>query len=320
MRMLGLRRDPVMGDVVRARLDALLRDIDRGAPTSDPALPNEQNAAVVPSEGQLPPQPAEMGAGARFSRRDVDFPPVGAGARGNDGDPAPRRRKPAAESSGGNRWEHAVEFTRRHLAVIATLGLIGLLATVWGITQARAIPVDQPVPVPVVTGSAPPGTTPTPTPAPSIRVHAVGAVATPGVVSLPEGSRVEDAIAAAGGLLPGASPGELNLAQVIADGSQIVVGNSGRPGGEVRGGPGAGGATKPGGAGAPGTAASGAKLDLNRATAEQLDALPGVGPVTASAIVSWRTAKGKFTRIEELEEVDGIGPKTVEKLASLVRV
>lgn len=315
MKMLGLRRDPVMGDVVRARLDAMLRDMERGSAASDATITND--VVVAPGEGMVSAK--SMAGGARFS--DVHAQAVARVGLECTTDPSPRRRKSIAESKGGRRWAHAVAFTRRHLAVIAMLGLIGLLATVWGITQARAIPVDQPVPLPVVSGSAQPGMaptqTPSPTPAPTIRVHVVGAVATPGVVSLAEGTRVDEAIAASGGLLPGASPGELNLAQVVADGSQIVVGTAGKPGGEVRG-PVHGSASS--GAGTPGGGASGAKLDLNRATAEQLDALPGVGPVTASAIVSWRAAKGKFTRIEELEEVDGIGPKTVEKLASLVRV
>ncbi len=67
-------------------------------------------------------------------------------------------------------------------------------------------------------------------------------------------------------------------------------------------------------------AGAGSQVDLNRATAEQLEALPGVGPVTASSILAWRSAHGKFSRVEELQEVDGIGAKTLEKLAPLVRV
>lgn len=195
----------------------------------------------------------------------------------------------------------------RHAAVVAGLGLIGLVATVWGISQARAVPVEAPVPVAVASGTV----SPSQTPPPRVRVHVIGAVLTPGVVSLPDGARVEDAVAAAGGLRPDARPGELNLAQVVSDGAQIAVGDAQEPGGAVRG-------EAPAATGSSGTTS--AKLDLNRASAEQLDGLPGVGPVTAAAILSWRSEHGRFTRIEELGEIDGIGAKTLEKLAPLVRV
>jgi competence protein ComEA len=142
-------------------------------------------------------------------------------------------------------------------------------------------------------------------------VHVLGAVRRPGLVRLPEHSRVQDAIDAAGGLTRRSDPGELNLAQPLADGQQLVIGTTSDPAGEVRDG-------RESGAGSGGSA-SGA-LDLNHASQPQLEELPGVGPVTAQAILAWRQQNGRFSRIEELQEVDGIGPKTYAQIAPHVRV
>lgn len=216
--------------------------------------------------------------------------------------PGPRR---AVSSPLARAWE----FGRAHAAVIGVVGLVALLGAIWGISQARTVPVAVAAPTPVAASVAPtPESTPTP---PPLRVHVVGAVAAPGVVRLPPGARVEDAIAAAGGLLPEARPGELNLAAPVADGAQVVVGDAREPGGEVRG-VGSSGEV-------PGSAGSGGAIDLNAATLAQLDALPGVGPVTAQAILARRDER-RFTRVEELLEVDGIGQKTFERLEPHVRV
>lgn len=179
--------------------------------------------------------------------------------------------------------------------------------------QGHDVPTDIPSPVitPATTSAAP---TPVQPSAQPILVHVLGAVMAPGVVSLPSGARVADAITAAGGLSAEADCGELNLAAPVPDGAQIVIGTSTDPGGEIRAGP----ASSPGGQ--SGAGASSTTLDLNTATAEQLEALPGIGPVTAKSILDWREANGGFTRIEELQEVDGIGPKTFESLAPLVHV
>ena len=143
-------------------------------------------------------------------------------------------------------------------------------------------------------------------------MHVLGAVSSPGVVTLPEGARVHEAVEAAGGMRPDARPGSLNLAAIVADGSQIVIGDKKDPGGEVSG-QGAGG----GASGAPG--GSDAVIDLNTASAEQLQTLPGVGPVTATNIIDWRTANGRFNSVSELTEVSGIGPKTLARLQDRVR-
>ena len=150
-------------------------------------------------------------------------------------------------------------------------------------------------------------------------VHVVGAVLRPGVYSLPVGSRVADAVAAAGGNTGNAAPNAVNLARVLADGEQIYLPTAdeasatasaaGMIGGT------AGGVTAGGG----GAAATG-KVDLNRATAADLDTLPGIGPATAQKIVDDRTANGPFKTVEDLMRVSGIGEKKFDALKDLVTV
>ncbi len=176
-----------------------------------------------------------------------------------------------------------------------------------------AVDVVDESPAPPVT----PGTPAPPPPASDIVVSVVGLVHTSGLVHLPDGSRVADALAAAGGAREGADLLGLNLAQRLADGDQVLVGLAPAPGSV----PVAGSATVGGGAGGgTGNATAGGPVDLNTATEQQLDTLPGVGPVTATAIISWRTANGSFTDVEQLGEVDGIGPARLEKLRELVTV
>ncbi len=139
-------------------------------------------------------------------------------------------------------------------------------------------------------------------------VQVVGAVRRPGVVRLPSGARVVDALAAAGGVLPGASAGLLNLARRVVDGEQIVVGAT------------SAGPTPSGGAGSTSGGATPARIDLNAADLAALDTLPGVGPVTAQRILDWRKAHGRFASVEQLREVDGIGARTYARLAPLVQV
>ncbi|TFV61896.1 competence protein ComEA [Geodermatophilus sp. DF01-2] len=141
----------------------------------------------------------------------------------------------------------------------------------------------------------------------TVVVSVVGLVARPGLVTLPEGSRVADAVAAAGGLLPDADPAAVNLAAVVSDGQQVAVG--------VPGAAPAGGA----GGGATGSSGSG-PVDLNAATAAHLDALPGIGPVLAQRIVEHRERNGPFRTVEQLDDVPGIGPATYAELAELVTV
>lgn len=151
-------------------------------------------------------------------------------------------------------------------------------------------------------------------------VHVTGQVARPGIVRLPPGARVDDALQAAGGPLEGADLRRVNLARVLADGEQVVVP---APGEEVSAPPepvGAAGSSAPGrgtGDGSGGT--TGGLLDLNTATAAELDALPGVGPVLAQRILDRRAAQGPYTSVDELAEVDGIGPTILARLSPLLR-
>jgi competence protein ComEA len=234
-------------------------------------------------------------------------------------------------------------------AAVALVG-VGVLATLVAAFFALRAPSDT-VPVvafppsagPTVPGSATPTSVDGPVPpresggpeAPArIVVSVVGLVRRPGLVRLRSQSRVAEAVAAAGGPTPGADMVSLNLARPLRDGDQVVVGLAAAPGraglrsavigvNETATGPQAPGGPSQGGP-SPGHAAdagpAGGKIDLNTATAEQLDALPGVGPVTAKAIVDWRTSNGGFSSVDQLAEVDGIGPARLQRLRGLVTV
>ncbi|WGT48222.1 ComEA family DNA-binding protein [Tessaracoccus lacteus] len=193
----------------------------------------------------------------------------------------------------------------RHVAVVALLVLVGIgvsLATL-GRSSATEVPVE---PV-VVTSGSPVAPTPSAAGASSapLRVHVAGEVRSPGVVLVSPGAIVLDAIEAAGGLTKEADPALLNLAARVADGVQIVVGSSRSPAGEIVG---------------EATATQGMLVNLNTATAAQLEELPGVGPVTAAAIIAWREESGPFSAVDDLQEVSGIGPKTYEQLRELVTI
>ena len=145
--------------------------------------------------------------------------------------------------------------------------------------------------------------------APEVVVHVVGAVHQPGLYRLREGSRVDDAIRLAGGSKPKAALELVNLAAPVADGQQVIVPARGRT-------TSAAGAPAGGGGGA--TALPGGRVHLNSATLEELDTLPGVGPVTAQKILDYRTKKGAFSSVDELDAVPGIGPARLEQLRDLV--
>ena len=140
-------------------------------------------------------------------------------------------------------------------------------------------------------------------------VHVVGAVRRPGLFRLAEGARVADAVARAGGATPRADLAGLNLAAPLVDGTQVLV-----PRRADRHAPGAVGS--PGAAGTPGTVLS--RISLSSATAEELEALPGVGPITAQKILDYRAEHGPFASVEDLDAVPGIGPTRVEQLRDLV--
>ncbi len=152
-------------------------------------------------------------------------------------------------------------------------------------------------------------------PAATVVVDVAGLVVAPGLVELPAGARVADAIASAGGVAPGADTTVLNLARVLVDGEQVVVTDGTTPA-PVAAGPG----------GVPGTGTSGpvllpdGRLDLNAATVADLQDLPGVGPVTAERIVAHREQLGGFSDVVQLLEVSGIGPARFADLEARVGV
>ena len=140
-------------------------------------------------------------------------------------------------------------------------------------------------------------------------VHIVGQVAHPGLVTLPAGARVADAIRAAGGALQTTDLAGVNLARILVDAEQVVVP---KPGEWVP--------SSSGGAPTGGGSGSGGLVNLNAATLSDLDGLPGIGPVLAQRILDWRTEHQRFSSVDELGEVPGIGPKLLAQLRSKVRV
>jgi len=164
-------------------------------------------------------------------------------------------------------------------------------------------------------GSSPPITAPTPA-----FVHVAGAVAAPGVYQLPAGSRVVNAVDAAGGPTPSAALDGLNLAAPVADGQRVYVPVVGElDPATVDNGPTASGAAPTDGSVPTGGAPTG-PVDLNRATSAELETLPGVGPATAAAVIEDRQRNGPFATVDELDRVSGIGPATLALLRELVKV
>lgn len=145
--------------------------------------------------------------------------------------------------------------------------------------------------------------------APTIAVHVSGAVAAPGVYELEEGARVADAVEHAGGFLEGAAENALNLARVLNDGEQVVVPTAEEHAAQQSVAEASGGAAGVGG-----------KVNINTASVEQLDTLPGVGESTAQKIIADREANGPFSSPEDLKRVSGIGDKKYAELADLITV
>ncbi|HZQ16210.1 MAG TPA: helix-hairpin-helix domain-containing protein [Gaiellaceae bacterium] len=189
---------------------------------------------------------------------------------------------------------------RRRLLAVALLALVVLVAAWRHSSRGRpaAAPALRVQPVAGASRAAPPAR------APSVVVDVAGAVRRPGLVRLPPGSRVAAAVARAGGLARDADRDGVNLAAPVSDGQQVLV--------PARGAAGAGAA-----GGASGSAPAG-PISLSAATAEQLDALPGIGPVTAQKIVDYRTQHGAFRSVDDLDAIAGIGPARIAQLQGLV--
>ena len=185
------------------------------------------------------------------------------------------------------------ETRREHRAVATIIGGLTALALFLALRPAPPV-ITRPAldPQPLSTGAA------------GAVVHVAGAVRSPGVYELAAGSRVADAIEAADGARPRADLSLLNLAEIVRDGMQILV--------SVRG-----GSVSPS---APASSPGVTTIDLNLADQAALEAVPGIGPVKAAAIIAHRTEIGSFTSVEQLLEVSGIGPATLETMRPYVTI
>lgn len=291
------RRSDADADVIRARLRALLESDAAGrgwVPSPDD----------VPTGGTSPWPDDSVQAAAPGVTEDVPDDPAAPDSGGLP--PGIGRHRAPGRTA---RWDPGPGGARS--LWIAGLGAALLLV---GWTWSDRPDVDPaPAPTPAAETLSD-GTTAPPVgeasqTAAAVVVSVVGPVVRPGLVTLPAGSRVADAVAAAGGLLPDADPASVNLAAIVPDGAQIVVGVPGAAVGSDGGGVPAGSAFGPGG-----------RVDLNAATAEDLDALPGIGPVLAQRIVDHRTRHGPFRSVDQLDDVPGIGPAIAAELADVVTV
>ncbi|MGE7390088.1 helix-hairpin-helix domain-containing protein [Streptomyces sp. NPDC004126] len=285
------------------RSDGRLRDRRRGRdrPRPDPAVLRRRAEALLGGP-----------AGARETAPRVADPPGGtadpAAGAGREPGEAPRAR----EARGLALRERLPVWVQVRCGVepraVAAVAAV-LVVAVGFAAQQYWSGRPQPVTAPAVLGpgSAPAAAVASAAPAGAgarIVVDVGGRVRDPGVRRLPGGSRVEDALAAAGGVRPGTDTTGLNRARVLVDGEQVLVGVTAQP---AAGGP------------APAAGGGGGPLSLAGATVEQLDGLPGVGPVLARKIVDFRTARGGFRAVEELRQVDGIGERRFAELRRLVR-
>ncbi|MFE2287039.1 helix-hairpin-helix domain-containing protein [Streptomyces sp. NPDC059443] len=286
---------------VRRRAEALLGGNPPGPPSPDVGSAPAPTPTPVPVPVPVPvPEPAAVGspggsAAGVESRGDGDGLPDGVARR-----LAVRERLPVWLQARCGVEPRAVAAVS--VVLVAAVGFAG--QQYW---SARPQPVTAPAlvaPAPAAAVRPAPtagGTAGGSTATGRILVDVSGKVRDPGVRRLPAGSRVEDALVAAGGVRPGTDITGLNRARVLMDGEQVLVGAPAPP--------------PAGGGSAP---ASG-PLSLGTATAEQLDGLPGVGPVLAQHIVDFRTVRGGFRSVEELRQVNGIGERRFADLRKLVR-
>ncbi|MFF7458937.1 helix-hairpin-helix domain-containing protein [Kitasatospora sp. NPDC008115] len=277
-------------------------------------------AALLPEAGE----PSDTEPSVYAGPADAGAPPPGGPAPGAavpggpspggplPGDPVPDDPLPARVA---HPWAgHTLTLDRR--AVVGLLVLL-LLTVGYGVQHfwlARPQPVEVPaIAVASVPSSAAPesalpgGDTGGVAPGTAVVIDIGGRVGSPGVHTLPGGSRVADALRVAGGPLPGTDLRNLNLARVLADGEQILVGEPSPQ-------PAAGAGTGP-----PPAAVSKQPVSLNRATLEQLDTLPGVGPTLAQRIIAFRASHGgAFRSLDQLRQVSGIGERTYTELRPLL--
>ena len=286
MRLTNRRGDD--DDIIRARLRALL-------------------AEQGPVGGWLPEDEADEGWPARTGAVDARVSVRDEAADDDDALPegVGRHRAPGVAV----RW-NAGPTGSRALWLAAVVAVLLVLGWTWldrPQVEPAAATSDTSGPDAQMPGSPAASPGEAPRTSSTVIVSVVGKVARPGLVTLPSGARVADAVAAAGGLLPEADQASINLAALVADGQQIPVGVP-VPAAAV----GAAGDVAPG--------ASGGRVDLNTAGVADLDALPGIGPVLAQRIVDHRSRSGAFRSVAELDDVPGIGPAIAAELAELVAV
>lgn len=220
--------------------------------------------------------------------------------------PAPTAAEPSTAGTPPS-WQERIDLLlaggRPPAPALLAAGAAAVAALVLFLLLRPAPPPPPELTMPMASAS---GATTSSTEAPDLVVHVAGAVAAPGVYRLDPTARVVDAVDAAGGPLPGADLHRLNLAAPLADGAQVYVPREGEP--------------VPAGAVVAASGATAGPLDLNLATAAELEELPGIGPATAKAILEARQRMGGFRSVDDLLEVRGIGPAKLEQLADLVCV
>ena len=230
----------------------------------------------------------------------------------------PSRRQRAVAA-----WS-AIRAQPRRAAFVAIVAAVVAVALWWLLRPPPPIAPEALLPVATTAAATPSsivdhpssaGRAGTAAPPSTLVVHVAGAVLRPGVLRLPVGSRVVDAIDAAGGAVGDADVDRINLAAIVADARHMYP----RAVGEAPASPPANSTGAGGGASNFGATTT-SPLDLNAATVEQLDSLPGIGPATAAAIIDHRTRNGPFTKVDSLSDVPGIGPAKLERLRPLVRV
>jgi competence protein ComEA len=236
---------------------------------------------------------------------------------------APRRRPaPGRHLAPRPRWIGLIGLGPAQLAVVAVVVALGLAVTCWWLVRGSPHPASglAATPAPALVSTAPAvqpvstqETPPTASQPATVTVDVTGKVRHPGIAVLDAGARVVDALEAAGGAKPGVDVSGLNLARVLVDGEQVVVGLPAPTGAAAA-------ASLPTGATTGATTGAPTLVNLNTATEAELDTLPEVGPVTAASILTWRDQHGGFTAVDELLEVDGIGEVTLSKLAPYVTV
>ena len=223
--------------------------------------------------------------------------------------------RPATAPSPAVRVREWIEWFGLTRLVTAALAVAVVCAGAWWLVRAPVPPAESTLPLAAATGDPPSETLPTVPPPPVesspsaasvVVVHVAGAVVEPGVYDVPAGSRVASVIAEAGGAASDADVDVLNLAAVVADGARVYVPTEGES------------FTAPVGESGGAEVAPVGPVDVNRATAEQLEALPGVGPATATAIVTERDRNGPFASPSDLERVPGIGPAKLAAIVDLV--